>query len=158
MVFFKCIATLFDPVHRRGERTKWGLVLYTTIMFCATTVLTGLGFTIQSDSSIDNREFPGIGDTLPPGPLGYQSFTFADVLTLVSNPMFFLSGWLADGLLVTPCSFPRSLTWLTSVLLALPLLHHLLEEPLGHRLPLPHVPRILGYVPESLQTNYDSQS
>ena len=115
MVFFKCIATLFDPVHRRGERTKWGLVLYTTIMFCATTVLTGLGFTIQSDSSIDNREFPGIGDTLPPGPLGYQSFTFADVLTLVSNPMFFLSGWLADGLLVTLCSFPCSLTWVADI-------------------------------------------
>ena len=33
-------------------------------------------------------------------------------------------------------------------LLALSLLHHLRQEPLGHRLPLPHVPRFCGYVVE----------
>ena len=29
---------------------------------------------------------------------------------------------------------------------ALPLLLNLLQEPSGHRLPLPHVPRLCGYV------------
>ena len=76
-------------------------------MFLVATALTGIGFDIQSDSYINNREFPGVpGDVLPPGPLGYQSFTFSDALTIVSNPMFFLNGWLADGLLVDSLFVP----------------------------------------------------
>lgn len=37
---------------------------------------------------------------VPPGPLGYQSFIFSDVLTIVPDVMFLLNGCLADALLV----------------------------------------------------------
>ena len=100
MLFFKCMTALFDPVHRRGERTKWGLVSYTILMFSIATVLTGMGINVQSNSYINDREFPGVEDVLAPGPLGYQLFVSSDMPTIVSNSMFFLNGWLADGLLV----------------------------------------------------------
>ena len=145
MLFSRCVATLFNPIHRRERGVKWGLVSYAVVMFSTATILTGIGFNDQSNSYIDNREFPGVRDALPPGPLGYQSFTFSDTLPVVASFMFFLNGWLADGLLVCliPCSSARVLT---PALLALSLLCHLLHEPLGHRLPLPHVPRFIGHV------------
>ena len=100
VLFFKCMAALFDPAHRRGERTKWGLVSYTVLMFLVATVLVGMGIYTQSNSYIDNREFPGIGDVVAPGPLGYQSLTFSDTSMIIANSIFYLNGWLADGLLV----------------------------------------------------------
>ena len=60
---------------------------------------------IQSISFIDNREFPGVGDTIPPGPLGYQLFIYSKPITIVPNLMFLLNNWLADGLLVSFASF-----------------------------------------------------
>ena len=96
------MAALFNPACRRGEGIKWGLTCYTVVMFLVATVVTGMGFDLQSNSYINNRKFPGVGNVLPPGPLGYQSFIFSDEFTTASNFMFFLNGWLADGLLVGP--------------------------------------------------------
>ena len=66
------MAALFDPVHRRGEGIKWGLVSYTVVLFSIVTV-----FTVTSLA-----EFPST--TYPPIP----------------NIMLLLNYWLADGLLV----------------------------------------------------------
>ena len=97
-VFFQCMAALFDPVHRRGERTKWGLVSYTMVMFSLVTVFTATNLDIQSISYIDNREFPGVEGV---GPFRYEWFISAEILTTVSNVVFPLNNWLADGLLVS---------------------------------------------------------
>ena len=32
MMFFQCIAALFDPANRRREGTKWALVIYTILL------------------------------------------------------------------------------------------------------------------------------
>ena len=101
VLFFQCIAALFDPVHRRGERIKWWLVSYTTVMFSLATVQIILGLDAQSISYIDNRIFSGIKDLIPPGPLGYQVAISADALNVVSNVLFVLNNLLADGLLVS---------------------------------------------------------
>ena len=46
VLFFQCIAVLFDPANRRGEAIKWGLISYTVAMFSFATVLTGMQFKI----------------------------------------------------------------------------------------------------------------
>ena len=66
------------------------------------TVQTGMQLNIQSISYLNNREFPGIPGVASPGPLGYQSIIFSDALSIIPNLIFFLNGWLADGLLVGP--------------------------------------------------------
>ena len=96
------MAALFDPVHRRGERIKWGLVSYITIMFSLATVQTALTLDIQSISYIDKREFPGVEDLqIPPGPFGYEAIISAEALTIVPSVAPILNNWLADGLLVS---------------------------------------------------------
>ena len=114
MLFFKCMAALFNPAHRRGERIKWGLVYYTVVMFLSSTIQNAMDLNLQSISFIDNREFlgdcvhpPGLlghGDicVYPPGPLGYQSSISSGALDVVPNVMFSLGNWLVDGLLVSP--------------------------------------------------------
>ena len=101
MLFFHCMAALFNPDHHRGERIKWGLVFYTTAMFFVVTVQTTMNLDIQSVSYIDNCNFPGTKDALPPGPYGYPLFIAAGALNVTPNAMFFLSDWLADGLMVS---------------------------------------------------------
>ena len=101
VVFLQCITALFDRFHRRGEPIKWGLVSYTVVMFSVATVCAGTNLHNESVSYIDNREFPGIGGVLPPGPLGYQKFVDPKAIVVVPNLMFFLNNWLADGLLVS---------------------------------------------------------
>ena len=101
MLFFHCMATLFNPDRRRGEHIKWGLVFYTTAMFFVVTVQTAMNLDIQSVSYIDNRNFPGTTDALPPGPYGYPLFIAAGALNVSPNAMFFLNDWLADGLMVS---------------------------------------------------------
>ena len=158
VLFFRCMAALFDPVHRRGERTKWGLVSYTVLMFLVATAQTATVWYLRVSSYVDNREFPGIEGAISPGPVGYRSFIFSDVPTTVSNSMLFLNGRFADGLLVNSvhsCVHPPRL--LTPTPLALSLLHHLLHEPLGHRISLPHVPRIFRQALNFLQTKCDTQ-
>ena len=55
---FKCMTALFDPICRRGEPIKWGLVSYTVIIFSLVTVATGMQLNFQSISYIDNHAFP----------------------------------------------------------------------------------------------------
>jgi hypothetical protein len=100
VLFFQCIVALFNPANRRKKSVKWGLVSYTVAMFSFATVLTGMGLNIESVSRIDNRDFPGIDGMFPPGPIGYQLFTWSGVLLITPSTMFLLNYWLADGLLV----------------------------------------------------------
>ena len=147
MLFFKCMAALLNPIQRRGEGVKWGLVTYTMVMFSFATALTAINLNILSASYIGNREFPGVGDLIPPGPLGYQASISPDPLNIVPNVMFILCNWLADGLLVSSWFYPASAqSWclMSAPFLALSLLRNLLQEHLGHRLPLSHVPRLIG--------------
>ena len=102
MLFFKCMAALFNPDNRRGKSVKWGLVSYTAIMFSVATAVTGIQLSVLSLCDVNNRKFPGVGDALPPGPLGYRSSIFSNVLPVVDILLFFMNGWLADGLLVSP--------------------------------------------------------
>ena len=101
VVAFKCMAALLSPAYRRGEGIKWGLVCYTTAIFSFVTVLTGINLNIQSISYIDNRDFPGAEDMIPPGPFGYQWSIAPSALNITPNSMFALCNWLADGLLVS---------------------------------------------------------
>jgi len=94
------MGALINPANRRRQGVKWGLVSYTAIMFSFVTIFTAMNLNIQSISYIDNREFPGVENVLPPGPLGYQWFLYSDALTIVPNLMFLLNNWMADGLLV----------------------------------------------------------
>ena len=101
VVFFKCMAALFNPIHRRGEPIKWGLVSYTMIMFSVVTVGTTMQSAVQSISYIDNREFAGAEGIFVPGPIGYQWFIDNKAVSFTQNVMFSLNNWLADGLLVS---------------------------------------------------------
>ena len=100
MLVFRCVAALLDPVNRKKERIKWGLVFYTVAMFSIVTVQIAIDLRTQCISYIDNRAFPGFEDQLPPGPMGYQIFISSKVLPILSKVTFFLNAWLADGLLV----------------------------------------------------------
>jgi len=101
VLFFQCITALFDPANRRGGPIKWGLVIYTALMFSVVTIFTAINLHIQSISFIDNREFPGVDGIAPPGPLGYQYFIYSVPITIAPNVMFLINNWLADGFLVT---------------------------------------------------------
>ena len=100
VLFCKCIAALFNPIYRRGERIKWGLVSYTTVMFSLATVQIVMNLDIQSVPYIDDRGFPGVKG-MSPGPFGYQEFISTEALSIVPNAMIGLTGLLADGLLVS---------------------------------------------------------
>ena len=99
MLFFQCMAGLFNPANRRRDGVKWGLVSYTVAMFSFSTVLTGMSLHIQSLAFIDNRDYPGT-EGIPPGPLGYGASIYQTALSLTPSIMFFMTYWLADGLLV----------------------------------------------------------
>ena len=98
---FRCMAALLDPVHRRGEPIKWGLVSYTIIMLSLVTVEIAVILDGQSTSYVDNRNFSGNGGLMPPGPIGYQVLIYREAVTIVPWVMFLLNNWLADGLLVS---------------------------------------------------------
>ena len=104
VVFFRCMAALFNPIYRKGEPVKWWLVCYTVAMFSVTTVLTGVNIDLLSIAYIDDRKFPGSDGKLPPGPYGYQLFISPGALNVTTNVMFSLGNWLADGLLVSSLS------------------------------------------------------
>jgi hypothetical protein len=69
-------------------------------MFSFVTIFTATNLDIQSNSYIDNREFPGVC-VLPLGPLRYQSLTYSGAIVVCRSLMFLLNSWLADGLLVS---------------------------------------------------------
>ena len=100
ILFFKCMTTLLNPAHHRGEHVKWGIVSYTVAMFSLATVQTAMLFHIESISYIDNREFSGLGDVIPPGPYGYQLFISPEAINIIPSVALTLNNWLADGLLV----------------------------------------------------------
>jgi len=110
VMFFQCITTLFDPANRRREGTKWGLIIYTVLMFSFVTIRTAMGLNFISTSFIDNREFPGVGDQLPPGPIGYNISACPKATSVVTNLASLLNNWLANGLLARfslPCTHPE---------------------------------------------------
>ena len=109
-MFFQCIAALFNPANRRREGTKWALIIYTVLMFSFVTIRTVMGLNLMSISFIDNREFPGVGDKLPPGPIGYTLFVCPKATSIVPGLAAVLNSWLANGLLVCfflPCTHPE---------------------------------------------------
>ena len=95
MLFFECLTALLDPVHRRGERIKWGLVSYTVVMFSLATVNIAMNPHIQLISYVDNRDIRF-------GPYGYSSSTLFNAVVVVPQAAFRLANWLGDGLLVSP--------------------------------------------------------
>ena len=104
VVFFQCMALLFTPVHRRGERIRWGLVSYTVAVFSVVTVFTTVNLYIQFSSFLDYRGFA------EGGPLGYQVFIGPAALRITPSLTFLLNGWLANGLLVSS-SFDAASTY-----------------------------------------------
>jgi len=111
VLFFKCMIALFNPAYRRGEGVKWGLVLFTLVMFSLVTVHTAMDLDLLSVSFIDNRNFPGVQGLLYPGPAGYREVVYFKAINVIPNATFPLNNWLADGLLVSP-SFGAGLTHL----------------------------------------------
>lgn len=102
VLFFRCIAALFNPGRRKMYGINWGLVSYTVAMFSLATVFTTMNLTIGSVAYIDNREYPGVEDKAPPGPAGFYDYViYKKPINLVSNVALISSGWLADGLLVS---------------------------------------------------------
>jgi len=95
VLFFNCMAALFNPAFRRGEGIKWGLVTYTVIMFSLVTVYTAMKDHILSICYIDNRDFRH------GGPWGYHEFNTYSAIFITSRFAFNLNNWLGDGLLVS---------------------------------------------------------
>ena len=110
----------------------------------------------QRIAYIDNRETPGVYGVSPPGPWEYYSLISLDAHTNIPILLFFLNQILADGFLVSPV--PRLVVQVSDVRRssALPLLHYLLHEPLGHGLPMFTVPLLHGYVFKPLQVDSSS--
>ena len=109
VLFFQCMKAFLDPAKRPSGGVKWGFVAHTGAMFALVTVFTAIKLEVLSDSFIDNREFPGMGDILPPGPIGYQYIILSKAFGRASDVAFFLNNWLADGLLVS--LVPNSTAW-----------------------------------------------
>jgi len=101
VLFFQCMAALLDPANRKREGIKWGLVCYTVVMFACATLVTGTTQNISSLSFINNREFPGIEGSFPPGPVGYQAMSCSGPPSIAPDIGFLLNYWLADALLVS---------------------------------------------------------
>ena len=91
---------MFNPTNRMKASVRWGLAAHTTAMFSFLTIPAAMRFNTQSVGYIDGREFPGVEGALPPGPLGYQYSTYTKAILVVTNIMYPLNQWLADGLLV----------------------------------------------------------
>jgi len=134
MLFFQCMAALFNPANRGEEGVKWGFVSYTVVTFSFVSIFTAVNAL--------NIWFDDEDGTLHPGRFGY----------VIPDLMFLLGYWLADGLLVGSlfdAHLPRCLTLAPP---ALSLLRDLQHEPLGHCHPLSHVPCLYGYVFEFSKT------
>jgi len=134
------MTALLNPVYRRGDGIKWGLVSYTVVMFSLATVITAVNLHLESIARIDNRNFPAAEGMGLPGPIGYLDSIYLKAINVVPNIAYVVSNWLADGFLVSP-PFDVVLT-LISAPSALSLLRDPFHEPLGYRIPLFHVPRL----------------
>jgi len=109
VLYFQTIAALVSPLNRKGEKVKWGLVGYSTVMFGLVTTFTAMNVRLQQLSYIDNREFPGIPNVLPPGPIGWGLFMYSNALVIVPNACFIIANWMADGLLVSSAPAYRTM-------------------------------------------------
>jgi len=94
------MAALLNPIHRKTEGTKWGLVAYTVATLSFVTVYIAISLNTQSAAFIDNREFTDLDGVLL-GPLGYRSANRPTVLGSIPSILFLLNNQLADGLLVS---------------------------------------------------------
>ena len=129
--------------HARRD-IKWGLVIHTVLMFsCAT--LFNASLYLESISYVDDRGFPG-AKGIPPGPVGYQYLIGTDSLTTLCYLIVYLNQWLADGLLVSSVSMSAISVSHMAASSAVSVLYYLCHELLVHRLTMPGVPRLCGYV------------
>ena len=106
VLFFQCMAALFNPTNRRREGIRWWIVCYTVLLFSFATISTGTGLHVHSISYIDNREFPGVEGVLPPGPIGYWDSIGSGALQQTNGLMAHFGYWLADGFLVGCLFYP----------------------------------------------------
>ena len=115
VLFFQCMAALFNPVYRRGESIKWGLVFYTVVVFSFVTVFTAINLNVKSNSFVGNRQFTDPDGTVL-GPLGYQTWFRSNMSSITSGVVFPLTHSLADTPFFAPhwCSL-HSPGCLTSV-------------------------------------------
>ena len=147
ILFFRCMSALLDPVNRARGGIRWLLVTHTVVMFSIATIFIAMHFNLQSFAYVDNREFHGT-EEIPPGPLEYQLFTASKGIGPARTVMVFLNNWLADGLLVSSVFGSAGRISNTRHYSALPLLCYFRHELLGHRPPLPYIPRFFGSVLE----------
>ena len=119
VLFFKCMTGLFNPIYRRGKGVKWGLVVFTMVMFSLVTVHTTMDLNLLSISFIDNRDFPGVKGVLYPGLVGYREVVYFKAINVIPNATFPLNNWLADGLLVSSCYYAQFHTHFLPLLFSL---------------------------------------
>lgn len=101
VLFFLCMSSLLNPANRGMGGIKWPLVIHTLVMFSFVTVFTTQSLLLESDSYVDNRDFPGNSLFLP-GPFAYQVTLYTAAISLIPTIMIYVNTWLADGLLVSP--------------------------------------------------------
>lgn len=89
------IYTLSRGKHRVSNgRRDWPLMAYTILMFALGTVFMATELQSLRAMFVDNREYPG-------GPMSYRLAQYTKPIMIVNNISGVLSGWLADGLLVS---------------------------------------------------------
>ena len=94
------MATLLSPAYPIKTGIRWALMAHTVALFFFSTIPLGIHFNNVSIEYINGREFPG-NDTFLPGPIGYGAIFDLQASNPISNAMFPLNQWLADGLLVS---------------------------------------------------------
>ena len=96
------MSALLFPVHPTTKGVRWGLVAYAVTMFSFATIGVAIDRDILSLSYIDDREFGGV----IPGPIGFLNSDSLNrrAFVYVPYPMFPITQWLADGLLVCSAS------------------------------------------------------
>ena len=142
------MGSLLDPVNRRMGGINWPLVIHTLVIFSFVTVFTTQSLLLESDSYVDNRDFPGDNLFLP-GPFAYQATLYTAAISLIPTVMIYVNTWLADGLLVSSMFNSTPACLISAAPSALSLLRHLCQEPLGHCLTIYDVSRLGWYVFES---------
>lgn len=110
ILFFQCMDALFCPSNRVRVGVKWGLAVHTVTMFSFVTAFTVAFLHVEPTAYLDNREFPGIDNVLPPGPFGYL-YSMRSITNRIPAFMFVLNQWLADGLLLYRCSVIYSMNY-----------------------------------------------
>jgi len=82
-------------------------------MFCLVTIFTVMNARLQQLGYLDNRDFPGVPNVLPPGPIGWCFSMYSKPLVIIPNACFIIANWMADGLLVSNNARSRYLVELT---------------------------------------------